>query len=71
MEVRILLLQCQEVLQEEYLVNSTSTIEIVHLAVLGRKGLKHVHNKSICELLYAIAEGLTTLFLCAVLCMKL
>ena len=64
MEVRILLLQCQEILQEEYLVNSTSTIEIVHLAVLGRKGLKHVHNKSTCELLYAIAEGLTTLFLC-------
>ena len=71
MEVRILLLQCQEVLHEEYLINSTSTIEIVHLTVLGRKGLKHVHNKSTCELLYAIAEGLTTLFLCAVLCMKL
>ena len=67
MEVRILLLQCQEVLQEEYLVDSTSTIEIVHLAVIGRKGLKHVHHKSTCELLYAIAEGLTTLFLCAVL----
>ena len=33
MEVRELLLQLQEVLQEEYLVNSTSTIEIVHLAV--------------------------------------
>ena len=65
-EVRELLLQLQEVLQEEYLVNSTSTVEIVHLTVIGRKGLKHVHNKSTCELLYAIAEGLTTLFLCAV-----
>ena len=80
-EVRELLLQLQEVLQEEYLVNSTSAIEVVHLAigsltlfklndgrndrlgiihlvVLVIKGLKHVHNKSICKLLYAIAEGL-------------
>ena len=32
-EVRELLLQLQEVLQEEYLVNSTSTIEVVHLAI--------------------------------------
>ena len=32
-EVRELLLQLQEILQEEYLVNSTSTIEIVHLAI--------------------------------------
>ena len=34
-EVRELLLQLQEVLQEEYLVNSTSTIEVVHLAIFG------------------------------------
>ena len=45
-EVRILLLKSKEVLHKEYLINSTSAIEVVHLTVTSMKSLEHVHNLS-------------------------
>ena len=45
-EVRILFFQAQEVVEIEYLVQCTSTIEIVHLTIGGMQRLGHVHDLS-------------------------
>ena len=44
MEVGELLLQREEILEEEDFVDSTSTVEIVHLTVAALAGLEHVHD---------------------------
>ena len=43
-EVRIFLLEFEEVLHEEHLVDSACSVEIVHFAVACVKCLEHVHD---------------------------
>ena len=44
MEVRELLLQSEEIVEEEDFVDSTCAVEIVHLTVTAVAGLQHVHD---------------------------
>ena len=44
MEVRELLLQSEEIVEEEDFVDSTCAVEIVHLTVTAVAGLEHVHD---------------------------
>ena len=44
MEVRKLLLQREEIVEEEDFVDSTCAVEIVHLTVAAVAGLEHVHD---------------------------